>query len=143
MGRLTLIPPNLRLFRPNLSCPLSQFRHRSKIKVGIQMPKQGTRNANERSIFLLALPNHLNRHFVDHDFVVASFDEATGAVFELLAGLDEEVVARGDLDGDAVTSVAGPDVEARVAGAAVDGQEVKVGVKAGEDGVLVAVFSEV
>ena len=107
------------------------------------MPKQGTRNADERPIFPLTLFHHLDSHFVDHDFVVAGFDEAAGAVFELFAGLDEEIVTRGDLDGDAVTSVAGPDVEARVAGAAVDGQEVEVGVKAGEDGVLVAVFSEV
>jgi hypothetical protein len=109
------------------------------------MPKQRTRNANERSIgmFFLALLNRLDRRFVDHHFVVAGFDEAAGAIFELLAGLDQEIVARGEFDGDAVAGVAGPDIEAGVAGAAVDGEEVEVGVEAGEDGVLGAVFLEV
>lgn len=64
-------------------------------------------------------------------------------MLELLPRLDEEVVAGGDLDGDAAARVAGPDVEARVAGAAVDGEEVEVGVEAGEDGVVLAVLFEV
>jgi hypothetical protein len=64
-------------------------------------------------------------------------------VFELLPGLHEQVIALGDLDGDLASRVAGPDVKARIPAAAVDGQEVEIGVEAGEDGVLLAVFLEV
>lgn len=93
--------------------------------------------------FSLASLNRLNGLVVDHDFVVAGFDETPRGVFELLACLDEEIVALGDLDGDSVAGVAGPDVEAGVAGAAVDGEEVEVGVETGEDGVFFGVFGEV
>lgn len=109
------------------------------------MPKQRARDPDERAVgeLRLARLNHVEGALVDDDLVVARLDEAAGNVLDLLAGLDEEVVARRDLDGDAGARVAGPDVEARVAGAAVDGEEVEVGVEAGEDGVLGAVFGEV
>lgn len=54
--------------------------------------------------------------------------------------MHEQVVAGRDLDGDALTGVAGPYMQAGVAGTAVDGEEVEVGVEAGEDGVFAAVF---
>lgn len=75
--------------------------------------------------------------------MIAGLDKPTGDVLDLLAGLDEEVVALGDFDGDAVAGVAGPDVEARVPGAAVDGEEVEVGVEASENGVFDAILDEV
>lgn len=75
--------------------------------------------------------------------MVSGLDEPAGDVLDLLAGLDEEVVALGDLDGDTGAGIACPDVEAGVARAAVDGEEVEVGVEAGEDGVEGGVFVQV
>ena len=75
--------------------------------------------------------------------MVSCFNETTSTVFELFASLDKEIVSLGDLDGKSVSGVAGPDVEAGVAGAAVDGEEVEVGVETGEDGVFLGVFLEV
>lgn len=75
--------------------------------------------------------------------MVSCFDETTCTVFELFASLDEEIIPLGDLDGKSVAGVTGPDVEAGVAGAAVDGEEVEIGVETGEDGVLLGVFLEV
>lgn len=73
----------------------------------------------------------------------AGLDEAAGQVLELLTGLDEEVVAGWDLDGEASAGVSGPDIEARVAGAAVNGEEVEVGVETGKNGVLFAVLGKI
>jgi hypothetical protein len=75
--------------------------------------------------------------------VETSLDEATRDVLDLLAGLDKEVVAGRDLHRNAVAGVTGPDVEAGVAGAAVDGEEIEVGMEAGEDGVFGAILDEV
>jgi hypothetical protein len=75
--------------------------------------------------------------------VVSGLDQTARRVLELLARLDEEVVPLRDLDGDAVPRVAGPDVQTRVARAAVDGQEVEIRVETSEYGVLFAVLGEV
>ncbi len=75
--------------------------------------------------------------------MVAGLDEPARQVLELLAGLDQQVVALRDLDGNALARVARPDVQARIARAAVDGQEVEVRVEARENGVLLAVLLEV
>jgi hypothetical protein len=75
--------------------------------------------------------------------VVAGLDEPARHVLELLAGLHQQVVALRDLDGDALARVARPDVQARVARAAVDGEEVEVRVEAREDGVFLPVLGEV
>lgn len=109
------------------------------------MPKQRARDSHQRPIgeLHLALLNSLNGALVDDDLVISGLDEPTGDVLDLLAGLDKEVVALGDLDGDAGSRVASPDVEARVTRTAVDGEEVEVGVEAGEDGVERGVFVEV
>lgn len=45
-----------------------------------------------------------------------------------------------DLHGDALTCVARPDMQPRVAGAAMNGKEVKVRVEAGKDGVFGSVL---
>lgn len=109
------------------------------------MPKQRARNPHQRPIRELDLAplNGLNGALVDDDLVVSGLDEPAGDVLDLLAGLDEEIVALGDLDGDAGSRVAGPDIEAGVARTAVDGEEVEVGVEAGEDGVEGGVLVEV
>lgn len=109
------------------------------------MPKQRARDSHERPIgeLDLAFLNGLDGALVDDNFMVSGLDQSTGDVLDLLAGLDEEVVALGDLDGNAGSRVAGPDVEAWVARAAVDGEEVEVGVEAGEDGVEGGVFVEI
>lgn len=75
----------------------------------------------------------------DHDLVEASLDQSAGDVLQLLAGLDKQIAAPGDLDGNAPAGVACPDMQARVARTPMDGQEVEVGVEAGEDGVDLAV----
>ena len=75
--------------------------------------------------------------------MVAGLDEPARQVLELLAGLDQQVVALRDLDGNALARVARPDVQTWIARAAVDGQEVEVRVEAREDGVLLAVLLEV
>ena len=97
------------------------------------MPKEGRRDAHKRPLgdLLLAGRDHVDRLLVHHDLVESGLDQAARDVLELLAGLDEQVVALGDLDGDALPCVAGPDVQPGVAGAAVDGEEVEVGVEAG------------
>lgn len=109
------------------------------------MPKQGARDSDQRPVGELGLAslNRLDGLVVDHDFVVSGLDEPAGRVLELLARLDEQVVSLGDLDGQSVAGVAGPDVEAGVAGAAVDGEEVEVGVETCEDGVLLGVFVQI
>lgn len=61
-------------------------------------------------------------------------------VLQLLAGLHEQVVSGRDLDWDALTCVARPDMQSRVSGAAVDGKEVKVRVEAGKDSVFGSVL---
>jgi hypothetical protein len=75
--------------------------------------------------------------------VVTGLDETARDVLELLARLDQQVVTLGDLDGDSLACVARPDVQAGIARAAVNGQEVEIGVEAGEDGVLLAVLGEI
>jgi hypothetical protein len=81
--------------------------------------------------------------------VESSLDKTTGEMFELLACLDEEMPAcarrsgRREADGDPLAGVASPDVQTRVARAAVDGQAVQVGVKSGEDRVLLTIFGEI
>lgn len=109
------------------------------------MPKQRARDPHQWPIGELdfALLNGLDRALVDDNLVVSRLDEPAGDVLDLLAGLDEEVVALGDLDGDTGAGIACPDVEAGVARAAVDGEEVEIGVEAGEDGVEVGVLVEV
>lgn len=109
------------------------------------MPKQRARDPHQRPLGELDLAplNGLNSALVDDDLVVSRLDEPAGDVLNLLAGLDEEVVALGDLDGDAGSRVASPDVEAGIARTAVNGEEVEVGVEAGEDGVEGGVFVEV
>lgn len=142
---LTLVSSQLGLFLTDLLRLLGQRRDRRQVKVGVEMPEEGARDADEGPVgeLGLALLDDLEGALVDDDLVVAGLDEAAGDVLDLLAGLDEEVVAGRDLDGDAGARVAGPDVEAGVARAAVDGEEVEVGVEAGEDGVFGAVLGEV
>lgn len=113
--------------------------------IRIEMPEQRTRDPNQRPIRHLPLPllHNLKRPVIHHNLVIPSLDEPAGNVLNLLASLDEKVVAWWDLDGDAGSGVARPDVEAWIARAAVDGEEVEVGVEASEDGVFGAVLLQV
>lgn len=142
---LTLIPAQVKLLRPQPLGLLSKLRDRSKVVVRVQMPEEGGRDADKRAVgeLLLALLDDLDGALVDNDLVEARLDQAARDVLELLAGLHKQVVAGRNLDGDALAGVAGPDVQTGVARAAVDGEEVEVGVEAGEDGVLLAVLFEV
>lgn len=142
---LALVSAQPGLFLADLLGPVSQRGDGRQIVVGVEVPEQGAGDADEGPVGEAGLAggDGLEGAVVDDDLVVAGLDEAAGDVLDLLAGLDEEVVAGRDLDGDAGARVAGPDVEARVARAAVDGEEVEVGVEAGEDGVLCAVLGQV
>lgn len=87
---------------------------------------------------------YLQSGVVNDNFMESSLNEATGNMFQLFPGLHQEVTAgNGKLDGDAFPSVPCPDVESRVSRSPMDCQEVKVRVKARQDGVLLAVFDKV
>lgn len=144
-GLGALIPAQQPLLLAHLSRSLGQVGHGGQIKVGIQVPEEGAGDSNQRSVRNLGLAalHRLHRLLVDDDLVVSGLDQTARRVLELLARLDEEVVPLRDLDGDAVPRVAGPDVQTRVARAAVDGQEVEIRVETSEYGVLFAVLGEV
>jgi hypothetical protein len=117
LNLLSFITTQVELLCPHLFSSLRQLGHRRKIKVRAQVPEARARDTNQRTIrkLCLATLDRLNSLLVDCHFMETSLDEAAGEMLDLLAGLDEEVVAWGDLDGDAVAGVAGPDVEAGVA----------------------------
>lgn len=64
-------------------------------------------------------------------------------MLQLLPGLDEQVVARRDLDRNALSGVSCPDVETGIARAAMDSQEIEVRMESGQNGVLFAIFDQV
>jgi hypothetical protein len=64
-------------------------------------------------------------------------------MLQLLPGLDKQVVTRRDLDGNALSGISCPDVETWITGAAMDSQEVEVGVESGQNGILFAIFDQV
>ena len=70
-------------------------------------------------------------------------DQPARDVLQLLAGLHEQIVAGWDLDWHALARVSRPDVQPWVARATVDGEKVKVSVKASEDGIFGTIFREV
>jgi len=109
------------------------------------MPKESRANSHKRPVGELSLPllNRLNSRLVDDHFVIPSLDKPASEMLELFAGLNEEVVARRNLDGDSLSGVACPDVQAGVAGTAMNGKEVEICMEAGEDGVLFAVLFQV
>lgn len=142
---VALIPAEVQLLQPQGLGLLSQLRDGVEVEVARQVPEEGARYPDERPVRELAPPplDRLDRLLVDDDLVVPGLDEPARDVLELLARLDEEVVARRDLDRDALARVARPDVQTRVARAPVDGQEVQVRVEPGQDGVLAAVLDQV
>jgi len=106
------------------------------------MPEEGRRYADQRPVGELGLArlDDFYRLFVDYYFVETSLDETPSDVLQLLSSLYEEVVALGDLDSNALAGVASPDVEAGVARAAMNGQEVKVGVESSKDRVFLTIL---
>lgn len=113
LNLLSLIPAEQPLLLAQPPRSFGQLRHGDEIKVGVEVPEQGARDAHERPVGVLraATLHRGEGGLVDHHLVIAGLDEPARQVLELLPGLDEEVVlARGDLDGDAGACVAGPDV---------------------------------
>jgi hypothetical protein len=145
LGGLALVAAEVELVGADLGGAVGERGDGGEVKVGVEVPEHGAGDADEGAVGQVAATalDGGNGLIVDDDLVEAGLDEAAGQVLELLAGLDKQVVAGGDLDGEAGAGVACPDVEAGVAGAAVDGEEVEVGVEAGKDGVLLAVLVEV
>lgn len=142
---IALVPAQVQLLEPQGLSFIRQLRDRVEVEVARKVPEESARYPDERPVGELAPPplDGLDRLVVDDDLVVARLDEPARDVLELLARLDEEVVAGRDLDGYALARVARPDVQARVARAPVDGEEVQVRVEPGQDGVLLPVFDEV
>lgn len=132
-GLVALVPPQQPLLLPQPARPGGQLGDGGQVKVRVEVPEEGARDADQRPAGELARAagDGVEGALVDDDLVVAGLDEAACRVLELLARLDEEVVPGGDGDGQPVARVAGPDVEAWVARAPVDGEEVEVCVEAG------------
>jgi hypothetical protein len=109
------------------------------------MPEEGRRYPNQRAVGKLNLStlNHINCLLVHYNFMIPGLYQTAGNVFQLFASLDKKVVALRDLDRDTLSSVAGPDVQAWIPRAAVNGEEVKVGVEPSENGVFLAIPLEV
>lgn len=145
LGLRAFIVAQAKLLCPDLLGLLRQRGDGRQVKVRVEMPEEGAGDAHEGPVgeLGLALLDGLDGPVVDDDLVEPGLDEPPREVLDLLAGLDEEVVAGGDLDGDAAARVARPHVQAGVSGAAVDGEEVEVGVEAGEDRVFGAVFYKI
>ena len=86
----------------------------------------------------------LQSGLVNNNFVETSLDEATGDMFELLSGLHQQIAAGSrKLDRDAFPSVPCSNIKSRVPRPPMDSQEVEIGVKTRQDGVLLPVFNEV
>jgi hypothetical protein len=65
-------------------------------------------------------------------------------MLQLLPGLHEQVTTRGwKLDENAFPSIASPYVKAWVSRTAMDSQEIKISVKAGEYGIFLIIFHEI
>lgn len=144
-GYGALIPAKVQLGCSNLLRPLSQLGYRHQVKVGAQMPEERARDAHKWPVRILplALFNRLEGLVVDHHLVESGLDETASDVLDLLPCLHKEVIPLWDLYGNTVSRVASPDVETRIARAAVDGEEVEVGMEASKYGVFLAVFVKV
>lgn len=76
--------------------------------------------------------------------MVPCFDKTPGKMLQLLPGLYEQVTACGrELDENAFPSIPSPYVKAWVSRTAVNRQEIKISVKAGEYGIFLVVFHEI
>lgn len=91
----------------------------------------------------LSTLNHINCLLVDDDFMIPSFYKTAGNMLQLFASLDKKVVALRDFDRDTLSGVAGPDVQARIPRAAVNGKEVEIGMEPGKNGVFLTIFPKV
>ena len=114
---VALVLAEVELLGPDGAGLLDARRDGREVEVGAQVPEEGAADSDEGPVgeHGLALLDDGQGLLVDHDLVVAGLDEAAGQVLDLLARLDEEVVALGDLDGDLLARVARPDVQTRVA----------------------------
>lgn len=75
--------------------------------------------------------------------MIPGLDHAACDVLELLASLHEQVVAGRDLNGYALPGIGCPDIETWVPRAAVNREEVEVGLKTGQNGVLPVLLLQV
>ncbi len=101
------------------------------------MPEESRRYPNQRAVWILNLSmlNHIDCLLVYHDFVIPSLDKTTSYVLQLFASLNKKIITLRDLDRDTLSGIAGPDVQARISRAAVNGKEVQVGMEPSENSV--------
>lgn len=64
-------------------------------------------------------------------------------MLELLPGLYKKIISFWNLDRDAFACVAGPDMQSRITGPTMYGQEVEIGMKPGKDGILSSVLAKI
>ena len=109
------------------------------------MPEEGRRYSNQRAVGKLNFSklNHINCLLVHYNFMIPGLYQTASNVFQLFASLDKKVVALRDLDRDTLSGIAGPDVQARIPRAAVNGEEVEIGVESSENGIFLAIPLEV
>jgi hypothetical protein len=82
---------------------------------------------------------------VAHDHLVeASLDKTPSEMLDLLSCLHEKIASGWrKSDGNALSSIPCPDMEAWVSRATVDSEAVEIGMKSCQDGISLAVFSEI
>lgn len=87
---------------------------------------------------------HVDGRFAHDHFVEASLDKTPSEMLDLLSRLHEKIASSWrKSDGDALSSIPCPDMEAWVSRATVDSQAVEIGMKSCQDGIFLAVFSEI
>ena len=126
LNHASLIPSEPCLLLAHEPRALQQLRDRDKIEITREVIKKGTTNPHQWPLRILHPPllHRRQSSVVDDDFVESGFYESPCHMLELLSGLHEEIVPRGDFHGDTMPGVARPDVQAWIPRAAVDGEEV-------------------
>lgn len=87
---------------------------------------------------------HLDRGLIHDHFMEASLDKAPGKILDLLSCLHEEIASSlGKSDGNTLSSVPRPNMEAWVSRTTVNGETVEIGMKSCQDGIFLAVLNEI
>lgn len=77
-------------------------------------------------------------------FMEASLDKPPSKMFDLFSRLYEKIASGGGKSNrNALSSVSCPDMEARVSRTTVDGETIEIGMKSCQNGIFLAIFSEI
>ena len=87
---------------------------------------------------------HVDSGLIHNHFVEASLDKPPGKMLDLLSCLHEKITSSwGKSNGNALSSVPRPNMKARVSRTTVDGETIEIGMKSCQNGIFLAVFSEI